>query len=637
MCGLAGFLSKGVATRDGAILQSMAVSIRHRGPDDEGLWLDAEQGIGLGHRRLSVLDLSPAGHQPMSSPTGRYITAYNGEIYNHLDLRRELAEVGAEPAWRGHSDTETLLAAFESWGIENTIKRCVGMFAMAVWDRQAKTLFLLRDRAGEKPLYYGWQGDAFVFASDLIALEQHPSFRKQIDRRALSLYMRLNYVPAPYSIYEGISKLPAASCLTVSLRDRKPKITPYWSAEQAAIRGRSTPFQGTKEEAIDGLERLLRQAVKAQTLSDVHVGAFLSGGIDSSTVVALMQAQSSSAVRTFTIGYEEDGYSEAADARAIAHHLGTDHTELSVTSADALAVIPRLPELYSEPFSDSSQLPTFLVSRLARQQVTVTLSGDGGDELFCGYNRYQFTAKYWNYLSRVPRPVRHGAAKLILSRSPHWWSRRAAFLPWTSVGDKLHKGAAVLNSSSVSELYAGLVSSWRDPSQVVRATSARIEDELFEATSSELTDIEKMMVLDTKTYLADDILVKLDRAAMAVSLESRVPYLDHRLIEFAWTLPMQYKLQGGETKWILREVLHRYVPRHLVDRPKSGFGFPIDLWLRTTLRPWAEELLRRERMDREGYFHTGAVHQKWQEHVSGRRNWASQLWAVLMFQAWLDR
>ena len=651
MCGLVGFLG-GVAADDlfayGAVLQHMAETIETRGPDDAGYWADSDRRIGLGHRRLSIVDLSPAGHQPMVSGSGRYVMAYNGEIYNHLDCRATLAMAGSNVSWRGHSDTETLLAGFDAWGIQGTVERCIGMFAFAVWDKQTRTLTLVRDRLGEKPLYYGWQGtgqhDTFLFGSELKALKEHPAFAAGIDRNALCLLMRHNYIPAPYSIYQDIAKLEAGCLLTVSLAQPEPKVVRYWSAAAVAVSGCAAPFVGTPTKAVDELEVLLKSAVQLQMMADVPLGAFLSGGIDSSTVVALMQAQSSRPVKTFTIGFNEESYNEAVHAKSVAKYLGTEHTELYVSPQQALDVIPRLPMMYCEPFSDSSQIPTFLVSQLARQQVTVSLSGDAGDELFCGYTRYLLANKLWRKLSVLPEGSRRFAARGLTSLSP---SRLNALLGpvqgmlpsslrHANLGDKLHKAAGVLASGSVDALYLGLVSHWHDPASIVIGGTE--PPTLLTGKALELDgldDIQRMMALDALTYLPDDILVKVDRAGMGVSLEGRVPFLDHRVVEFAWSLPQSLKLRDGVGKWVLRQVLYRHVPKELIERPKMGFGVPIGDWLRGPLRDWAENLLDEARLQREGYFNPGPIRQKWAEHLSGARNWQYHLWNVLMFQAWL--
>ena len=645
MCGIAGFLSLAEFYSAEKVLSSMSDAIMHRGPDDCGVWTDRTAGIGLAHRRLSIVDLSPEGHQPMASPSGRYMVVFNGEIYNHLDLRADLAKVGtdrlAAGRWRGHSDTETLLAGFDKWGIIATIERVIGMFAIVVWDRESRTLTMVRDRMGEKPLYYGWQGQGskacFLFGSELKSLRAHPSFSSGVNRESLCLFMRHGYIPAPYSIYQNIFKLPPGCSLTVSLQEREPKISSYWSLAGVAEAGVASPFKGNANQAVCELEGILKDVVRQQMMADVPLGAFLSGGIDSSTVVALMQAQSSRPVRTFSIGFQEQGYNEAKHAKAVAKHLGTEHTELYVTSELAMAVIPKLPKLYSEPFADSSQIPTYLVSQLARQQVTVSLSGDAGDELFCGYTRYQMTAGLWGKVSCVPRPLRQLAASVITALPPAAWDKLGAVLPFSRVGDKLHKGAALLGSRSVADLYRGMVSLWSDPASVViGATEPATVLSGFALDLRGLGDVERMMALDMLSYLPDDILAKVDRAAMGVSLETRVPFLDHRVVEFAWSLPLNYKLRNSVTKWPLRQVLYRYVPSELIERSKMGFSVPIDHWLRGPLREWAETLLAEPRLLSEGFFDPVPIRLKWFEHLSGKRNWQYQLWNVLMFQVWLE-
>ncbi len=647
MCGFTGFLSRMELDEfecKNALL-TMTDTLLHRGPDSGGQWVDMRAHIAMGHRRLAIVDLSPAGHQPMASVTGRYVIAFNGEIYNHLALREQLGR----GSWRGHSDTETLLAGFEVWDVQGTVERCIGMFAMAVWDRVTRTLTLVRDRFGEKPLYYGWHGQGnravFLFGSELKALKAHPSFVADIDRDALCLLMRHNCIPAPYSIYRGICKLAPGSLLSVTREQREIEVVRYWSVGETAMAACATPYAGNAEQAVDELEVLLKSAVRQQMMADVPLGAFLSGGIDSSTVVALMQAQSNRPVKTFTIGFNESGYNEAVHAKAVAAHLGTDHTELYVTPQQAMNVIPRLPSLYCEPFSDSSQIPTFLVSQLARQHVTVSLSGDAGDELFCGYNRYLLANRLWKKLSRLPTGSRRLASYGLTALSPSGWNALLgpvqrclpASLRHANLGDKLHKAAEVLASSSMDALYLGLVSHWDDPASLV--IGANEPPTMLTGTAPQLTGLDesqRMMALDTLTYLPDDILVKVDRAAMGVSLESRVPFLDHRVFEFAWRLPQSMKLRDGVGKWALRQVLYRHVPRELIERPKMGFGVPIDSWLRGPLREWVESLLDESRLRREGYFNPAPIRQKWAEHLSGRRNWQYHLWDVLMFQAWLE-
>jgi asparagine synthase (glutamine-hydrolysing) len=647
MCGLAGIVGGNFALdRFKSTLNRMGDVIAHRGPDDFGTWLDPGASVGLVHRRLSIVDLSPAGHQPMISASGRFVLVFNGEIYNHLDLRSGVQGSKLKTEWRGHSDTETLLAGFDVWGIEETLRRSVGMFAIAVWDRQRRALVLARDRLGEKPLYYGYMAGALAFGSELKALLQVQGFTPEINRAALALFMRHNYVPAPYTIYQGVAKLPPATWLefTVGAVQHRswPEPQAYWSAREAAAQGIARPLAfGSDAEAADSLEAMLEQAIAGQMVADVPVGAFLSGGVDSSTVVALMQRQSSRPVKTFTIGFNEDAYNEAAFAKRVAQHLGTDHTELYVSSQEALNVIPKLPEIYCEPFADSSQIPTFLVARLARQQVTVSLSGDGGDELFGGYTRYFLGARLWGKLGRVPSGLRCAAASAILSVRPSTWDgiyrAIAPIIPkqqrWPAPGDKLHKSAAVLHSRSISALYQQLVSHW--PLDVVLGMEEQDAAPMANAACVP-SPIEKMMLLDSITYLPGDVLVKVDRAAMAVSLETRTPLLDHRLYEYAWRLPLSCKVRNGTGKSLLREVLYRHVPRELIERPKMGFGVPIDSWLRGPLRPWAEELLSESRLRNEGYLDPAPIRQKWLEHLSGRRNWQYLLWDVLMFQAWQE-
>ncbi|MGE0190235.1 MAG: asparagine synthase (glutamine-hydrolyzing) [Steroidobacteraceae bacterium] len=642
MCGFAGFIHANAETplsETEAVLQNMGRQIQHRGPDDSGVWADIDAGIGLAHRRLSILDLTSAGHQPMVSRSGRYVIAFNGEIYNHLDLRKILeSKISSDSTpsnhyhetniWRGSSDTETLLAGFDVWGISETIDRSVGMFALAIWDRNARTLSLARDRLGEKPLYYGWQRNAFLFGSELKALKVHPEFCADVDRSALTLLLRHNCIPAPYSIYNGIKKLPPGTVLTVSLRQRNNQPIRYWDVRKIAARGYLDPFTGSPSEAIDTLDVTLREAISQQMLSDVALGAFLSGGVDSSTVVALMQAQSSRPVRTFTIGFHESGYNEAEHAKAVSRYLGTEHTELYVSPQQALDIIPRLPLLYDEPFSDSSQIPTFLLSEMTRQTVTVCLSGDAGDELFGGYGRYTKALQLRKRIPQALKPVRSLLSKLasIMAgmdavRDDNWWQL-----------------SDLLASRNMTEFYRPRVSHWKRPERVV--INGIIPPTVFDEMSTEVESyndfVAVMMVLDTMTYLPDDILVKLDRAAMGVSLETRIPYLDHRVVEFAWTLPMSMKIRGDQTKWILRQLLYRYVPKELVERPKKGFSIPIDVWLRGPLREWAESLLSEPRLRNEGYFDPKPIRRKWAEHLSGQHNWQYHLWDILMFQSWLE-
>jgi asparagine synthase (glutamine-hydrolysing) len=648
MCGIAGFLggSSGIWSGETArILQRMADAIAHRGPDGEGYWSDPQQRVAFAHRRLAILDLSPTGAQPMESASGRFVISFNGEIYNHRSLRGRLTS-----SWRGTSDTETLLAGFDEWGIRATVEEAVGMFAFAVWDRATCALTLARDRLGEKPLYYGWQRAAatandatFLFASDLSALRAHPAFEAQISRDALRGFMRRNNVGGADSIYSGISKLPAGCMLTLSRAAPHSAPHRYWTGADIVRQGIGNPFTGDAETAIDEVEQLLRASVSQQMVADVPVGVFLSGGVDSSLITALMQVQAPRAIRTFSIGFDEHEFNEARHARAVAKHLRTEHTELYVTGRDALDVVPKIASIYAEPFADSSQIPTFLLSKLTRSYVTVALSGDGGDELFGGYNRYQICNSLWRRLSHIPLSIRRGIAAALLRGSPEFWDNAArrlgSIVPlsrrFARIGEKVRKGARALTSASGDELHLQLMSHWDDPDKVVIGGAER--DSVPSTTASELrelSDVEKMMALDMLGYMCDDILTKVDRAAMAASLETRVPMLDHRVVEFAWRLPLKYKLRGGQTKWVLRQVLYRHVPAGLIERPKMGFAVPIDSWLRGPLRDWAEDLLSGARLLREGIFHAAPIRQMWTEHLSGIRDWQRELWCVLMFQEW---
>lgn len=646
MCGIAGLWDTrfaGFAEIDN-LARQMSAAISHRGPDGHGQWIDASLGLGLAHRRLSIVELSSAGAQPMLSACGRYVLIFNGEIYNHLELRGRLSV----QRWRGNSDTETLLEAFAAWGVSKALERTIGMFALALWDRQRRELTLARDRMGEKPLYYGWQGNSFLFGSELKALQSHPDFAGDIDRDALCLQLRYGYIPAPLSIYRGIHKLFPGHIFQLTLDERQrrelPPSRPYWSLSDSVEAANADAFNGGPDEAVDALDALLRDAVGRQMMADVPLGAFLSGGIDSSTIVAIMQSQSDRPVKTFTIGFEEAAYNEAAHARAVAKHLGTEHTELYVAPQQALEVIPKLPALYDEPFSDSSQIPTFLVSQLAQQHVTVSLSGDGGDELFGGYARYFQAHRAWSTFGWLPPAIRSKIGGGLNAISVDTWNSLTAFLQpafptrHSNLGDKIHKFADLLNEQDISDFYRRLISHWAQPSEVVRGGAE--PSELFqwlESVRVRRGSIEAMMHADSLSYLPDDILTKVDRAAMATSLETRVPMLDHRVVEFAWRLPRAYKVRAGKGKWILRQVLERYIPHRLIDRPKMGFAVPIDEWLRGPLRDWAESLLDPARLEREGFFSVEPIRKKWDEHLSGRRNWQYHLWDVLMFQAWHEQ
>ena len=644
MCGITGFFSRRELdpTEAHETVIAMADTVAHRGPDDAGGWVDGTAGIALGHRRLSIVDLSPNGHQPMASESGRWVISFNGEIYNFPALRQELEALGHR--FRGHCDTEVLLAGVEQWGVHKALERFNGMFAFALWDRADRVLHLARDRAGEKPLYYGWMGDTLVFGSELKSLRRHPAFRAEIDRDALVLFLCYAYIPAPHSIYRNICKLLPGSVVSISAADPHPAPVPYWSAKEVVERATADPFRGTPDEAVGELDSLLRDAVAMRMVADVPLGAFLSGGIDSSTVVALMQAQSVRPVRTFTIGFAEAGYNEAQHAAAVARHLGTDHTELYVTPSEAMTVIPRLPTMYDEPFADASQIPTHLVSALARKDVTVSLSGDAGDELFGGYNRHTWGARIWRRVGWMPRPARHAVAAGLTAVPPRSWKALFKFLGPVLPGairtrhDAVHKVARVLGAKTADALYVGLASQWSVPESVVLGAGGVPPTILSDAAAwPTVPDFaHRMMFLDLVTYLPDDILAKVDRAAMAVSLETRLPLLDPRVIEFAWRLPLSMKVRGTVGKWALRQVLDRYVPRALVDRPKMGFGVPIGTWLRGPLRDWAESLLDETRLRDEGFFDPRPVRARWGEHLSTAFDRQYDLWNVLMFQAWLE-
>lgn len=674
MCGFVGFLTDQASGFEGleAMVTRMANTIEHRGPDDAGAWVDVQSGLALGFRRLSIIDLSPAGHQPMESSGGRFIIAFNGEVYNHLELRAELLAADAAPVWRGHSDTETLLAGFEHWGFEVTLAKTVGMFAIALWDVHERKLHLTRDRFGEKPLYYGWVGSGdsqtFVFGSELKALRAFEGFANPVCRAALAQYMRFMVVPAPRSIYRDIYKLEPG-CL-LSINGAAPQAAPtqplrppavyesltlsrWWSLADVVQAGARQ--QITNEgEALETLEQRLVDAVRLQSSADVPLGAFLSGGVDSSAIVALMQHQATRPVKTFTVGFEEAEFDESPYARAVAKHLGTDHSELFVKATEAQTVIAQLPAMYDEPFADSSQIPTHLVCRAARQHVTVVLSGDAGDELFGGYTRYFWGPRIWAKLAWLPYPVRQALGAAISAMPIAGWNALSrpinALLPRGEViaraGDKAHNLAARLRGvRNLDDLYLSLVSEWQDPAQVVRGNNgctiiepiSLLADQLPEG---DLTDVNnsslRMMYRDSMTYLPDDILCKVDRAAMAASLETRLPFLDHRVAELAWQMPLHMKIRGKQGKWALRQVLHKHVPRELIDRPKAGFGIPIGHWLRGPLRPWAENLLDQNRLSAEGYFYPAPIRKKWAEHLAGQHDHTASLWTVLMFQAWLE-
>ncbi|MCK1519568.1 MULTISPECIES: asparagine synthase (glutamine-hydrolyzing) [unclassified Bradyrhizobium] len=642
MCGIAGFLadpsSRTSLDQLKSIANAMDVSLEHRGPDDHGIWVDPEAGVALVHRRLSIVDLSPAGHQPMHSADGRYVIVYNGEVYSHLPIRAEIEATGHR--FRGHSDTEVMLESFARYGIRATADRLIGMFAIAIWDKQTRTLKLLRDRLGIKPIYWAKIAGLFMFGSELKALRQHPGWTPRIEPAAVASFTRHNYIPAPHSIYQGVHKLEPGTILTLEF-GREPQLEKFWDARQVALDGIRNPLTGDDASLVEQLETLLVDAVRKRMMADVPLGAFLSGGIDSSTVVALMKAANVGPVKTFSIGFEEKAFNEAPHAAAIAKHLGTDHTELIVTSQQALEVVPKLSEIFDEPFADSSQIPTYLVSAMTREHVTVALSGDGGDELFSGYNRYQLTRRSWRMLSLVPAPLRRALAAGLTSVSTERWNAIFEYLPEHSYprlpGDKIHKFANVLGLNDVDELYRRLISHW-DPSRIAPSL-AETRGVLWD--SSVRTDfpnlLDRMQFLDSVTYLPDDILTKVDRASMAVALEARVPLLDHRVVEMAWRLPHSVKIRRGVSKWLLRQVLYRYVPKSLVERPKMGFAIPLDEWLRGPLRQWAENLLSEKRLRETDFFDVALIRRHWTEHLSRKRNWQYALWDVLMFESWRER
>lgn len=658
MCGIAGIVAPGQSRSALASwAQIMAKAIAYRGPDNTGVWVDPRASLVLAHQRLAILDLSPAGHQPMPSATGRYVIAFNGEIYNHLSLRREL-ETGGQllGPWHGHSDTETLLAAIEAWGLEAALQRSVGMFALALWDRSERVLQLARDRFGEKPFYVGFSGSgsgrALAFGSELAALKAWPGFENSIDRQSLAQLLRFGAIAAPRSIYVGIQQLLPGHILRLpfgdGLPEQLPSSHPWWCLRSTIVASMAQPFCD-QIEALDGLEKALSEAVRLQSCADVPLGSFLSGGIDSSLITALLQSNSSQPVRTFTIGFEESGFNEAPHARAVAAHLGTNHAETLLTSADAQALIPLLAQLYCEPFADSSQIPTHLVCREARRSgLTVALSGDGGDELFGGYGRYFWGANNWSNWTRLPWPARCLLGHALRFLPPVGWDALGRPLAIDQFGHKLHKFADRLaHVRSTDDLYRSLVSAWRDPASLLQNNDAG--SQLLEAQSpldwclpKILNDdpVARMMAYDSLNYLPNDILTKVDRAAMATSLETRAPFLDHHVAALAWRLPMAMKAgpdpKGSSSKWILRQLLYKYVPPKLIERPKAGFGVPIGQWLRGPLRSWAEDLLDPGVMQRQGYLRPEPIQRLWLQHLSGRFDHASRLWTVLMWQAWLE-
>ena len=647
MCGISGFLNSDLswdASRLEQVTRQMADQMISRGPDDSGVWVDPAAGIGLGFRRLAIIDLSEHGHQPMVSACGRFVIVFNGEIYNAEDLRRELVVEDPTLRFRGHSDTEVLLQGVSIWGIEKALNKTIGMFAFSVWDRESKRLFLARDRLGIKPLYYGIHNETFYFASELKPLKQHPKFNPQINFEALALYFRFNYVPAPYSIFSDIHKLNPGTYLIYSALEKEFKERAYWSLDEIADPERVENM--SLDGALSGLESILSDSVRKRMVADVPLGAFLSGGVDSSLVVALMQKFSDRRVKTFSIGFEDGSYNEAVHAASVAKHLGTDHTELYVSPQMALDVVPQLSSLYDEPFADSSQIPTYIVSKLARESVAVALSGDGGDELFAGYNRYAWGDKLWGGLKHIPRPFRRLSGRGLGALNPSAWDSlypvyeaiAPAKYQLRNPADKAQKFAGILASSSSMDLYQRLVSHWREPTSLIAREVAEPILEAFKSRSngSDCSFIERMMYMDLRTYLPDDILTKVDRASMGVSLEARVPLLDHRVVEYAWTIPLRFKLSQGQSKYILRKILYQYVPQQLIERPKMGFALPVGDWLKGPLRDWAEDLLSTEKLRVGGLLNFEPIREKWLGHLSGKANFQAELWSILMFQMWRE-
>jgi asparagine synthase (glutamine-hydrolysing) len=642
MCGIAGFVS--VNSLDyKAVLGSMVFQMNHRGPDSHGLWYNENYNLALGHARLSIVDLSETGHQPMFSASGRYTIVFNGEIYNHLAIRAKL-DTEQKNNWRGTSDTETLLAAIEKWGVDKTVENCVGMFAIALFDSEQENLILIRDRMGEKPLYYGWVNENFVFASELNPIKKFPLFNNPINRNALALYMQHCSIPEPYSIFDKIFKLESGYSLTINLKSKKINKNQYWSTQDIANRNNIPTFKDSAEIAVNQLEELLMSAVGIQMQADVPLGAFLSGGVDSSTIVALMQAQSETKINTFSIGFDQKEYNEAEHAKRVANHIGTNHHEAYISAKEVLDIVPQISKIYAEPFSESSQIPTYLVSKIAKQKVTVSLSGDAGDELFGGYSRYQLASNSWNKISKIPHFLRNGIATGI-EHMP-FGLLQTMLLPLKgkkntkgiqiNLADKLLKAAPLLKFKNRKEFYhKGFMTHNLEATKWVLGSEKMAT--AFDSNNLQLDSFfAEMMAVDLLTYLPNNNLAKVDRAAMANSLETRVPLLDHRVVSFALSLPLEYKLRNGVDKWVLREVLYKHVPKALIERPKMGFGVPLASWLRGPLKEWCESLIDKKRLDEEGFFDSKLVRTKWNEHISGKRNWENQLWDVMVFQSWLD-
>lgn len=628
MCGITGFWKpKNNSVDLKSTLQSMTGVIAHRGPDGEGFWMDESLGIAFGHRRLAIQDLSPAGFQPMESASKRYIICFNGEVYNGDDLKNELPSQG----YRGHSDTEVMLAAIETWGLEKAVSKFIGMFAFALYDRQKKTLSLVRDRVGVKPLYWGIENNTLLFGSELKSLKAHPHFQGTLNLEALGYFFQMNYIPAPHTIYRGIFKQTPGTILTFD-QDLSHKSQTYWSLDESIAHGQANPTNDYKA-YVDQTHTLLRDCIKRRMISDVPLGAFLSGGVDSSLVVALMQEASSSPVKTFTIGFNEPSYNEAPYAKAVSEHLGTDHREFYMPIDEAASLIPQLPDMFDEPFADSSQIPTYLVSRMAREHVTVSLSGDGGDELFAGYNRYHFTQKYWSKLAPIPLGLRKALAPLLKAIPKGLLNAMGPMIGQQHFDHKIQKVIDILPSTHIGEFYANLNSYWGKTSPLLNPQGAFAYNDF----QGKLSGVQYLQALDFLYYLPEDIMTKVDRSSMATSLEAREPLLDHRLIELAWRAPTDFNLSNGQTKRPLRDILYQYVPKELIERPKMGFGIPIDQWLRKGLRPWAEELLDPAQIKADGILNGDVIQERWNAHKNGQFDWQYSLWGVLMFQAWKER
>ena len=633
MCGITGFISTQVSNPK-EVIHNMIGTLLHRGPDNTSIWNDTN-GVNMAHSRLSILDLSESGNQPIVSKSGRYVMVFNGEIYNYQELKKKIDSL-ISIQWSGSSDSEILIELIDYFGIKEALIKTKGMFAISVWDAKEKKLTLCRDRLGEKPLYYGWQNNSFVFGSELKSLQKFPGFKREIDRSSLALYLRYNSIPAPHSIFKDIYKLSPGGMISIGLDLKRNTEIFYWSTIEEANIAKQEVFSGSYLSAVDTLQSKLSVAVNSQMHADVPLGAFLSGGVDSSTIAALMQEQSSKKVKTFSIGFEDKRYNEAEHAKLVANHLGTDHHDMYVSSKDALNVLPLLPDMFDEPFADSSQIPMYLVSKIAKTKVTVCLSGDGGDELFGGYNRYLVASKLWNKISKIPKPGKSALAYLIKSLKPTVWDKISDLLyknKYSNLGYKLHKGADSLQSKNIDDLYFNLISTIKNPTEwLINSEEHSNTNYNFDP---KISGIERMMIRDLVGYLPTDILTKVDRTSMAVSLEARTPFLDKEIVKFALTLPEEYKIKAEVGKSVLRDVLYKYVPKDMIERPKMGFGVPLAEWMRGELRVWCEDLLNEKKLNDDGFFNSKLIREKWNEHLKGDVDWHHELWNVLIFQAWL--